>query len=178
MNIFMLDYDVEEAAKAHMDKHVVKMILEYAQLLSTAHRLLDGELVYYTCEKTGKQKKRYKHPDPAMDQVLYNATHINHPSLLWVIESSGNYDYVYNLMIALGYEYTHRYGKVHLTIQKLEEVLLESPVRMGNCGMTEVKLAMPDEYKQECPVESYRAYYRDAKAKLAKWTKRNKPEWY
>jgi len=42
MNIFYLDKDPIKSAEMHCDKHVVKMIIEYAQLLSTAHRVLDG----------------------------------------------------------------------------------------------------------------------------------------
>jgi len=178
MNIFMLDYDVERAAEYHMDKHVVKMILEYAQLLSTSHRLLDGIPTEEPHPKTGKLRIRYKLDDKIMDNVLYNTTHRHHPSCLWVCESTGNYDYVYNLMIALGHEYTYRYGKEHLTITKLEFLLEEPPYNMPNLGRTDVKLAMPDEFKMDDPVDSYRAYYRGAKQELATWKNRNQPEWY
>ena len=43
MNIFVLDKDPHIAAQMHCDRHVPKMIVESAQMLSTAHRLLDGE---------------------------------------------------------------------------------------------------------------------------------------
>ena len=42
MNIFYLHKKPEISAQLHCDKHVVKMIIEYAQMLSTAHRMLDG----------------------------------------------------------------------------------------------------------------------------------------
>ena len=42
MNIFYLDHHTQRCANQHCDKHVVKMIIEYAQLLSTAHRVIDG----------------------------------------------------------------------------------------------------------------------------------------
>ena len=44
MNIFYLHENPEICAEYHCDKHVVKMILETAQMLSTAHRIIDGEL--------------------------------------------------------------------------------------------------------------------------------------
>ncbi len=56
MNIFYLDHDVYKCAEMHNDKHTVKMILEYAQLLSTAHRFLDGTLID-GYSKTGRKQK-------------------------------------------------------------------------------------------------------------------------
>jgi hypothetical protein len=49
MNIFVLDTNPAKAAKYHNNKHCVKMILETAQLLSTAHRIIDGkqEEIYF-----------------------------------------------------------------------------------------------------------------------------------
>lgn len=178
MNIFFLDYDVTAAARAHVDKHVVKMILEYAQLLSTAHRYLDGYRETYFCEKKQKTKTRWKLDNPFMDRVLYNATHLQHPSLLWVIEDRANYDFLYSLFLELCAEYTYRYDKTHLSEVKLSDILMEPPENIKDACMTPLKLAMPDEYKTDCPVESYRAYYRDAKADLATWKNRSKPEWY
>ena len=82
VNIFYLHEDAATAARHHMDKHVVKMILEYAQLMSTAHRLLDGALFCDTA--SDRAKTRWRHPDKHMDAVLYGATHRHHPSSLWV----------------------------------------------------------------------------------------------
>ena len=89
MNIFYLHNDPKICAEMHVDKHCVKMILEYAQLLSTAHRVLDGTLVN-GYSKTGRKQKRYVLPDDR-DSVLYSATHINHPSAVWVRKSDANY---------------------------------------------------------------------------------------
>ena len=57
MNIFVLDNDPVIAAQTQCDKHVVKMIVESAQMLSTAHRLLDGNvsIVQRVSPKTGKR---------------------------------------------------------------------------------------------------------------------------
>ena len=87
MNIFYLDKDPKKCAEMHCDKHVVKMILEYAQLLSTAHRVLDG--------------------NEWADHVgLYKATHKNHPSAIWARESAGNYFWLNKLFQELCKEYT------------------------------------------------------------------------
>ena len=157
MNIFMLDKSPTMAAQAHCDKHVVKMILEYAQLLSTAHRLLDG--------------------DDNVPSVLYKATHKNHPSAIWTRESAANYHWLYNCFVSLCDEYTSRYGKTHATDTKLRHVLKDIPQAIPSIGLTQLRLAMPDEYKKACPVESYRAYYKAEKADIAKW-KQNQPEWW
>ena len=100
MNIFYLDHDHTTCAKYHNDKHCVKMILEYAQLLCTAHRELDGD----NC----------MHPD-----VLYKATHKNHPSAVWTRQCSRNYIWLYYLWRELCKEYTYRYGKEHASWTKL-----------------------------------------------------------
>ncbi len=105
MNIFYTDSDPKIAAQNMVDRHVVKMILESAQLLSTAHRLIDSE----------------------SEDILYKSTHINHPSSIWTRENSANYDWLYEHFIALGEEYTHRYSRKHLTIEKLGEILKTTP---------------------------------------------------
>ena len=153
MNIFYLHEDIFECAKAHADKHVVKMILEYAQLLSTAHVELDGV------------------------QVAYKATHKNHPSAKWVRESRDNYAWLYGLFLALCEEYTHRYGKVHLTYQKHAESLGVAPESIPDIGFTTMPQCMPDEYKDKNAIIGYRTYYRQGKADLLKYTNRNQPKW-
>ena len=71
MNIFYLDRDVKTCATYHNDKHVVKMILEYAQLLSTAHRMLDGK--EYIDASSGRRIKRWRLEDDQMENMLYKA---------------------------------------------------------------------------------------------------------
>ena len=111
MNIFYLSHDVTECAKQHVDKHAVKMILEYAQLLSTAHRFLDGTQ-HIGRSPSGRKQTRYVLPDER-EHLLYSATHINHPSGIWVRKSADNYMWLSDLLRALCHEYTYRYGKVH-----------------------------------------------------------------
>lgn len=187
MNIFWLDKNPVENAKMHHDKHVVKMILEYAQLLSTAHRMIDG---YETVEKkyvNGSLPARYRNTkvwklDDERDQLLYKATHVNHPSAIWARESEINYMRLYDLFVATCDEYTYRYGKVHMTDAKLRKVLAKPPkfkVDHQTRVITDPTPAMPDECKIPGDVVgSYRKYYIDKKVDMAKWTGRTPPTWF
>ena len=176
MNIFYLDHDVTKCAEMHNDKHVVKMILEYAQLLSTAHRVLDGH--ERTVLSSSGRKKKVWHLDDERDSVLYSATHLNHPSAVWVRQSDKNYDWLFAMFQALMTEYTHRYGKVHAT-SRLEQYLARTPKNISQKPFTEPTPAMPDEVKVPGDsIKSYRNYYINNKPHLASWKNRNKPEWY
>ena len=185
MNIFYLDHDVRKCAEMHNDKHVVKMILEYAQLLSTAHRILDGVLST-GISLSGRKKSVYVLADNR-DTVLYSATHINHPSAVWVRQSDKNYDWLFALFQALMDEYTHRYGKVH-ACSKLEMFLARLPDNIPWAPFTEPTPAMPDDLKVYKEVytdryeidslASYKNYYIQNKTHLANWKNREIPEWY
>lgn len=158
MNVFYLDHDPKTCAKYHNDKHCVKMILEYAQLMSTAHRILDG--------------------DDANNSV-YKATHKNHPSAIWVRTNGSNYEWIYELFVDLSDEYTYRYGKEHLSYTKLVDVLASAPVNIPVGVFTQPTPAMPDHCKiPDDSLASYRYYYKTEKSHLAKWTDRPVPEWY
>jgi hypothetical protein len=163
----------------HPDKHVVKMILEYAQLLSTAHRYLDGNIVI-SHTKTGRKQSRYVLYDDR-DNLLYASTHINHPSAIWTRKSPENYLWLANMLIALCEEYTYRYGKTH----KVERVglcyvlLKNIPKNIGNEGWSEPTPAMPEQYKVPGnSIQAYINYYVGAKRHLANWKKRTIPSWY
>ena len=180
MNIFYLSNDVNDCAKQHVDKHVVKMIIEYAQLMSTAHRVLDGDM-YMDKTKNNRNIKRWR-LSSNLESIVYKASHINHPSAIWVRESKEHYMWLYNLFVALGKEYTYRYGKIHLSNQLLNEVLNESPFNIPDKEWIDPPPAMEKMYPQ-CIVEgdtiqSYRNYYIEAKAYFAKWSKRTTPEWF
>lgn len=177
MNIFYIDESTTTCARYHNDKHVVKMILEYAQLLSTAHRVLDGK--QYIDDSTGRRMKRWRLEDPSMESILYKATHINHPSAIWARESKENYDWLHTLWHDLMSEYTYRYGKIH-ACDKLKSALARTPKNISRqVGFTQPTPAMPDEYKViGDSLQSYRNYYIGAKQKMAKWKKRSIPEWF
>lgn len=157
MNIFYLDSDPKKSAEMHNDRHVVKMILESAQLLSTAHRVIDNI---------------------EDDSTLYKKTHTNHPSAKWVRESSQHYDWLYNLFVELCKEYKYRYNKTHLTERKLKDVLSKKPKNLTDKGFRQPPQAMPDYLRSSDSISAYRNYYQREKSHLAKWTKRNPPKWY
>ena len=179
MNIFALDKSPQKAAEYHCDSHASKMVLEYAQLLSTCHRVLDGTVVIKP-SSTGKTKvKSYELPDEKRNSVLYRACHVNHPCSKWLREGSANYEWLWNLYFLLGQEYTYRYGKVHKS-STLEQTLAQFP---DNIPVTEkvTDFAVADGVtKGNRPVSEavqlYRRYYTEDKAHLLTYTKRKTPE--
>jgi hypothetical protein len=156
MNIFFLDLDVVKCAEYHNDKHCVKMILEYAQLLSTAHHL---------------------HPLPDFDPTsVYKKTHVNHPCAVWARASTGNYEYLLKLLIALFDEYTDRYGKSHATMRLLPQLRLTPNLKINRVNRP--PCCMPDECKlTEGVVASYRNYYMTHKRHIATW-RNGTPDWW
>ena len=177
MNIFYLDNDTTKCAEYHVDKHVVKMILEYCQLLSTAHRLTDG-LQEPGLSKTGRNVKRWRLLDHR-DSVLYQATHINHPSAVWARESKENYMWLADLLVRLSKEYTRRYGKTHkCESDGLIKALQQVPEGIKSKGFSQPTPAMPDEYKDHDSIVSYRTYYIKDKSGMASWKTREEPEWF
>jgi predicted NodU family carbamoyl transferase len=180
MNIFYLSHDVDQCSTYHADKHVVKMVLEYAQLLSTAHRILDGKEVLGK-SKTGRNVKRWV-LDDHRESVLYSATHINHPSAVWVRQSFENYVWLSDMLFALLKEYTYRYGKHH-KCEQIARYLGYPPTNISMSAFTEPTPAMPDEVKiSHSSIASYRNYYNRNKQHLASWkgkvNSRSVPEWF
>lgn len=178
MNIFYLDKDPRAAAIAHCDKHVVKMILETAQLLSTAHRVLDGE--EYIDASSGRKLRRWRILDSDREERLYKATHVNHPSAIWVRANNYNYMWAVDLLFALCEEYTYRYGKHHKTYLEVSAFVAFPPDKILEATeCTEIPQAMPDECKVPGDaVAAYRKYYIQHKSEIATWTRRPQPEWY
>jgi hypothetical protein len=180
MNIFYLDKNPETCARMHVDKHVVKMIVEYAQLLSTAHRMIDGHQIEGR-SKTGRRVKRWVLSNPNKDAIIYKAVHYYHPSAVWARETKEQYLWLYDFLKKLGQEYTHRYGKVHSTNFKLNQLLSDAPVNIKQEGWREPPPAMSHYPQCIVPgdsIKSYHNYYNEAKAYFAKWTKREQPDWF
>jgi hypothetical protein len=177
MNIFYVNSDPEVAARSMVDRHVVKMILETAQLLSTAHRVIDGE-EYVGQTQTGRKAKRWR-LSGNVDAIMYAATHINHPSAVWVRENSANYNWLYDHLLALGREYTHRYGRTHLTIDKLKDILKDAPENIEQSNvMTKMPSCMDKQYIVSVdPIINYRNYYNYGKTDLLRWSNRPPPQW-
>ena len=159
MNIFILDLDVKKCAQYHVDKHVVKMILETAQLLCGVHHMATQVDQLST------------------DQVPYKLSHKNHPCAIWVRESLTNYLYLCELGLELCKEYTYRYGKRHKSQDVIEWCVVNKPTIIDK-GFTEPAKAMPDEYKVDSVVQSYRNYYIGAKSGFASWKGREIPKWF
>ena len=147
MNIFYLDKDPKLAAIYQYNKHVVKMILESAQMLCTAHH----------CYGSAEQKAN----------VPYKQAHLNHPSTIWARQSKSTYMWLYDHMMALGTEYYVRYGKTHLTITKCKEFLATPPKYIQGDEWSQPPQAMPDEYKHEDSIIAYWQYYINDKSHIA-----------
>jgi hypothetical protein len=144
MNIFYLDSDPKIAASYFYDKHKVKMILESAQMLCTAHRHYGNE------------------------DVPYKKAHYNHPSTIWTRQNTKHYNWLYNHMLALGEEYTRRYNKIHKTILKCSSVLKNAPKNMPTKDFVEPPQCMPNQYKVEGnSIKAYWNYYIGDKWRIA-----------
>lgn len=149
MNIFVLDANPIKAAKMHCDKHTNKMLLESAQVMSTAVRLCNGDFGYKAC-------------------------YHNHPANIWARKTRSNFLWLKQLATALCEEYTYRYRKVHAST----ELILSAPEEyIPNGPLTPFAQAMPDEYKDANAVKAYRNYYIGAKKHLLTYTRRRPPEW-
>lgn len=176
MNIFYLHEDPIQNAKWHIDKHIVKMPIEYAQLMSTAHRLLDGEM-YLGKTAIGRNIKRWRLHDERED-ILYKASHINHPSAIWVRESIENYFEMYKLYMAVLAEFTNRYGKIHGS-SKPSIALIRPPSNIPMVKGTQLPQCMPEICKvKNNPILAYRNYYIVEKNSFASWKNREIPEWF
>ena len=120
MNVFVLDADPIEAARAQCDRHVVKMPLETAQMLCTIARLEGVE-------------------------VPYRPTHQNHPCTRWARESQQNAEWLVRHGLALCEEYRFRYGRTHACERVITD-LMGLPDRLPDVGMTPFAQAMPERY--------------------------------
>lgn len=160
MNIFFLHLSQSMCAAMHADKHVIKMILETTQLLCSVWHVVDPEHSVYT--------------------PCYKLTHRNHPSSVWARESRSNYVWLCKLGMELCKEYTYRYGRIHKCEAYLRDLSLNIPP-IEHVAWTPPRLAMPDEYKSDDFVESYRQYYFFEKSHLHCWkgkvAGRDPPHW-
>ena len=165
MNIFVLSWILQQCAKYHCDKHVIKQILETTQLLSTCHHVTNEAQAKIWVEQG----------------LIYRKTHYNHPCSIWLRECQENYIWLCHFGIALCKEYAYRYDKKtddHKCYAKLIFLIHNVPPLPTNGGViTLPKLAMPDAYKTNDPVLSYRMYYLNDKERMLVWRKRGPPSW-
>ena len=157
MNIFYVDQDPYKAAEYLCDKHVVKLVLESAQIMSTVYNL-------------SYENK----PD-----FTYRTTHKNHSVVKWARECFENYQWLSRHAVGLLVEYTHRYSKVHASTEVITKCCWAPDSVPINGEMTPPAQAMPEEYRDEDPVVAYRRYYIEDKMKNidCRWTKRERPHW-
>lgn len=178
MNIFFLDRDPKIAAQQHCDKHVVKMILESAQLLCTAHRVLDGTPFLGPSVSNKRNVAQWKLPDER-EWIIYRACHTYHPCNIWVRANIEHYRWLFDLMYFLIYEYKYRYdGKTH-KCEGLLEILLNAPYNIPIVDWQDPPQAMPDDVKVlGDSVQAYRNYYKVHKNRFATWKVREQPHWW
>jgi len=146
VNIFVLDIEPKKSAIQLCNKHLLKMIIESHQMLCNCF-------------------------EP--HEVPYKRTHYNHPCSIWVRESLNNYNWLFNYAEALCKEYTYRYGKIHKCETALHK--LKKP-KLNKIGLTPFKLAMPEQYRTNNVIDSYRQYYLNEKLHFCKWPKERIPE--
>lgn len=151
MNLFYLDSDPITCAEYHCDKHVIKMVLESAQMLSTCQRAYDND-------------------------TTYRPTHVNHPVNVWLRQSVDHYDYLFNLYCALLGEYDNRYSRTHKSARVMFE--LNKYNFLPKASWTDPPQCMPDYCKRIDTIDAYRVYYVSEKAYMAKWQYSQQPEWW
>lgn len=160
MNIFVFHEDINKNVKMYCDKHVVKMLTETMQILCTTYRLLNNV-------------------SEAENNILFKATHKNHPCCVWARKSYGNYKYLIELFYALHDEWNYRYGhdKIYKNLDAIfilesldnSKFLLQSKTKHIQC--------FDDKYKCENPIEGYRKYFVNEKRRLFSWKNRDIPNW-
>lgn len=178
MNIFFLDKNPNQSAIYMCDKHVVKMIVESAQMLSTAHRVLDGQPTSIGKKTINLLNGEIIINGEVTNSVCYKMAHANHPCTVWTRENKSNYLMHFKYLLGLLDEYTYRYNKKH-SVEGLVDFLSNAPQNITDLPATVPPQCMPDQYKiSEDVVESYRAFYAAEKFHFSKWTGRKIPFWY
>jgi len=180
MNVFFLDEDPDRAGMMQCDKHVVKMNCEYAQMMSTAHRVIDGKK-WTDRTANGRKISRWWLENELFDKNLYKASHINHPSNIWLRKNPANYQWLYRMWVSTLREYERRYERTHES-KKLISLLGNVPEGLAN---KPYQFSQPPPAMKEYPqcivpgdaVTSYRNYYWEAKRSFATW-KTGKPAWW
>ena len=163
MNLFILDSNPVISASYHVDRHVVKMPTETAQMISFVYHdpeLWQGEI-----------------PEFIMG---FSKTHYKHPCSIWIRQSLSNFIYACKLGLALYNEYQYRYNQPekHQRAKQIFEFALNNPPSIPDQGLTKFVVAMDEVYQlHECPVQNYRVYYKLGKPHLHNWSKREKPFW-
>jgi len=178
MNVFVLAKKQTEIAEMQCDKHAVKMPVESGQMLSTAHRILDGEEEMRPSRSGKRMVKYFKLSDRQKERTLYKVAHPKHPSTLWTMETVENYMWHFNLWHEMLLEYLYRYNKMHKGWE-LFDILESPPDNIPDGPLTPLPQCMPEQYQGDNVVEAYRKFYLGEKSRFAAWNKaRPAPDWY
>lgn len=158
MQIFILDENIQKNVEYYADKHIVKILTEVCQILSTIYRI----------------NKKDNIPE-----FIYKITHKNHPCTLWAGKSKENWQYTVNIAECLYNEYQYRYNKPdkHQKAKRIIEYLKTNNIDLPEFNLTPFAQAIPEKYKEENAISAYRNYYINEKKHLFKWTNRNVPSW-
>ena len=157
MNIFYINEDPIIAAEELADDHIRKMQIECAQMLSTAYRIFEGELVLQPSNSGKRIIKHYKIGGEG-ENIIYKMAHVNHPSTIWARQSIQHYRWLIEHGLKVCYEFNKRYLKRHKT-QDVLEWLKENEPSIPDNGFTPPPQCMPEEYKRENTLEAYRTFY-------------------
>lgn len=160
MNIFLTSLDCRVCAMEHNDKHLIKQILEYAQILCTCFRVLYGDAL-----------------PPELDHTLYKKTHFNHPCTKWARTNVSTYLYLYSLWVQCSLEYMRRFKKTHKTFMRLKDVLKNPPKQLERGALVLPPQVVPDDCKRDSVTTAYQAYVNKHKSHLHKWTNTPPPSW-
>lgn len=155
MNIFYTSTSPYECAYNLCMVHVNKMIIETAQMMSTAHFVLDRQ----------KYDELY---------FLMKPTHINHPSNVWVRSSWSHYDWMREHLAALLAIYIFRTGKRHKVEDRYIH-LMHVPKNIPISGFVDPPRAMPDDLKYDTSIITTEAYQLYLDRKYNEWVNRERP---
>ena len=151
MNIFFTSRNPVVAAQGLGDSHILKQILETAQLLDTAHNV---------------------------SLVARPKSVFNNPCAMWARSSRENYTWLFQHFEELLNEYSYRFGKVHAYMKYVTHLQNVDGCKFSGFGWSDPPLIAPAIYQRLVePTKVYRAYYRHGKKSLHHWTKRNPPGW-
>jgi hypothetical protein len=181
MNLFYLDHDLDKCAEYHIDKHVGKMQLEAAQLMTTT-LWVDKYLGFIPRKLTSEELgviNEHKRNEPSIDNRVftrYLPTHINHPCAIWARSSLEHHYWIACYVNALNSETVYRGNKPHASCDEVNR--MPEPLNLPDKGWSKPALAMPDELKSDDVIASYRKFYMLDKGPFASWKVRGKPDWW
>jgi hypothetical protein len=188
MKIFFLDSDPNKAAESLIDKHLGLQGVYLCQLLSSAHRTIDGIREERPSKTPNKVEHRYALPEPLQSAAYSGGLTKGYPSADFVKQSTGHYYWAHDYLIATMREYNKRYGYKH-DHNDLAKLLNRAPEKMFSQSLQDGWMFMPSvdiepQYTERDEdgvinlVTTYRNWYKFAQPGVMRWTKTKTPTWY